>query len=85
MLCGQQGHNVLIVGTIAYMVIYEQVRIETSEEVFKACGFGSIGFDEITVQVQVFRIATKAIALGTVLIDTADAAPVKCTCYIVYR
>jgi hypothetical protein len=63
MLRGDEGHHMLVIGAVAYMVIYKNIGIEKLEDPGKAPCIAAVGFYEISVKIQVAGIATRSLFL----------------------
>ncbi len=76
-LACQQCHNMLIVGAIAYVVIYENIWTQACKKLLETLSFGCIAFCEVAVKIKVLCITSKTIAFRAILICSAMTISVE--------
>lgn len=85
MLGGDQGHDMLVIGTIADMIVYKYIRVCKMEDLSKGSRIPGVALDKIPVEVKVLGIAAETEFLGAVLVYPVIDTPVQATPDIVNR
>ena len=58
----------LIICTIAYMIIYQNIRIQVMKDSSKCFGISAVVFNKISVQIKILGITPEAIAFRSILV-----------------
>ena len=76
-LGAQKGHDVLVVGAIAHVVVDQHQRIHPFDGADQAAGLGGVGLHEVAVEVEVLAVSAGAKLARTVLVHPVVGAALQ--------
>ena len=76
-LGAEQGHNVLVVCTVAHVVVDQNQRIHPFNGADQAAGFGRVGLHKVAVEVKVLAVAAGAKLSRTFLVNPVVGAALQ--------
>jgi hypothetical protein len=82
-LGGDQRDGILIISPVRGVRVDQQIWIPEREELGECASAQAVGLDEVSVQIEMARIATKAEPLGTALVDSARPLAIGRPIYVV--